>query len=1027
LATERQGEGSSVVERTSRLVGRQDALARLRAAAELAEGAESRIVLIEGEAGIGKSRLVAELLSAVESQGALTLFGTCPPIAGPDLPLAPVVQALRGLARATSPEEAATVFGPSRTVLSAIVPSLAADSGAHPPTAVSLGLLFEHLLAVLERLSDRHKLVILVLDDIHWGGPSTWDLLAHLARNLASLRVLVLATYRRDALQAADRATQLLVELQRSPIVETVQLSGLTADDVAELMTDLEPGLSAAAAKTIASRAHGNPFYVQELVAAAGQGGVPETLRSTLVARIEAQPEEVVRVLRVAAVIGRRAEAELLIRVVGFQEELAIKALRHAVRVGLLEAVDGGSGDGYAFPHELLREVVYAELLPGERSRIHGAVARALSAAPDPDGSKADRAIELATHWRESGDVVRAVPALLKAADAAQRAYAFVEAHRLYEQAFASMTSSVPVPASPSIGFRPAAHDSGPEWGAIHAAAAEAASLAGEPARALEHIDAALTQGSVDGPTSLRWSERRARYLLEAGREGESLEAYQGLTERTDEMAPNERPRLFVAHARALTLAGHYKEAGEMAEAALGLAREAHQTSEESQALNLIGTSHAFAGRSDEGLKALNEARRLSQDRRTDSVIRPRPSRIGEMLGGQLSAARALEQAGRSAEALDIALEASATADRLGAARWRGELDLAAMWQLYRQGRWAEARARCDELLADAAAAPSPELHLLRARIGASEGRWVEADEDLAAAELFIARTSRSDLIARYHLALAELAFWRRRYAEGAAVIGDGLARLGETEDRLSRAELCLLALRLDVELRAEAQLRRAGTELAGHDEAATRALAEVRALLASPDVADSEPGVASSRGDGILASAAAEFSRLAGGDTAAWMTAVAAREGSEPYTTAYARWRLAEASLASREGRGQAADELRQAYREARELGAAPLAAEIEALATRARIDLEVAAVEEPPAAPRAGSDLGLSERELEVLALVAQGRTNRQIAEELFITEKTAGHHVSNILSKLGVANRLEAASIAHRAGLVEPRPTD
>jgi DNA-binding NarL/FixJ family response regulator len=153
----------------------------------------------------------------------------------------------------------------------------------------------------------------------------------------------------------------------------------------------------------------------------------------------------------------------------------------------------------------------------------------------------------------------------------------------------------------------------------------------------------------------------------------------------------------------------------------------------------------------------------------------------------------------------------------------------------------------------------------------------------------------------------------------------------------------------------------------------------------------------------------------------------VAAHEGSEPYATAYARWRLAEASLASREGRGRAADELRQAHREARELGAAPLAAEIEALAARARIDLKVGAAEQPPEATRAGSDLGLSERELEVLALVAQGRTNRQIAEELFITEKTAGHHVSNILAKLEVANRLEAASIAHRAGLVEPRPTD
>ncbi len=1022
-----------MVERISRLVGRQDALARLQAAAELAKGAEPRIVLIEGEAGIGKSRLVSELLDSGEGKGKVVLFGTCPPIAGPDLPLAPVVQALRGLGRATSPEEAATVIGPSRSVLSVLVPSLAAEGETPSAAGVSLGLVFEHLLGVLERLGVRHDLVVLVLDDIHWGGPSTWDLLAHLARNLASVRILVIATFRRDALPADERAARLLVELHRSPLVETIELRGLGADDVAELVAALAPGLSPADARAVASRAHGNPFYVEELVAAAGIGGVPNSLRATLQARIDAQPEEVRRVLRVAAVIGRRAEAELLIRVVGYPDDLTISALRHAVRAGLLEAEGGSPGDGYAFPNELLREVVYAELLPGERSRLHGGVARALAAAPDPGGSNADRAIELATHWRESGDVIRAVPALLKAADAAQGAYAFVEAHRLYDQAFGSLEGAAPAAPSGSIGFRPAANDSGPEWAEIRARAAEAASLAGEPARAVEHIEVALVHPQTDRAVSLRWSERRARYLLEADRESEALDAYRELTARADDVPPTDRPRLLVGHARALTLAGHYREAGELAEMALGLARDARQSSEERQALNLIGTSRAFAGRSEEGLEALAEARRLSHDRRSDSVIRPRPSRIGEMLGGQLSAARALEQAGRSAEALDLAREGAATADRLGAARWRGELDLAVGWQLFRQGHWADARARCDEILADATAPPLPEANILRGQIGVAQGDWLDAERDLAAAELFIVRTNRADLVARYHLAVAELAFWRRRYREAATVIGDGLARLGETEDRLSRAELCLFGLRLDVELRAEAQMRRAGTELAAHSEAAARSLGEAQALL------DAEPAAASgssaatgptgaSRSSALLALAQAEFTRLAGANPSAWADAVAASEASaELYAAAYARWRLAETLLAGKEGRARAGDALRRAFAEAKQLGAEPMAAEIAALASRARIDLEVLPTGEPSQPARPGSELGLSEREIEVLALVALGRTNRQIAEELFITEKTAGHHVSNILSKLEVTNRLEAATIAHRSGMVQAEPTD
>jgi DNA-binding NarL/FixJ family response regulator len=159
---------------------------------------------------------------------------------------------------------------------------------------------------------------------------------------------------------------------------------------------------------------------------------------------------------------------------------------------------------------------------------------------------------------------------------------------------------------------------------------------------------------------------------------------------------------------------------------------------------------------------------------------------------------------------------------------------------------------------------------------------------------------------------------------------------------------------------------------------------------------------------------------------------AVAAAEAfGEAAVAAVARWRLAEAILASHGGRARAADTLRTAHTEAVAIGARPLVAEIEALAARARIELIEVDTRDGPgdgqvdaAPPRPGADLGLSERELEVLLLVARGRTNRQIAEELFITEKTAGHHVSNILGKLGVANRLEAAAIAHNAGL---QPSD
>jgi DNA-binding CsgD family transcriptional regulator len=171
-----------------------------------------------------------------------------------------------------------------------------------------------------------------------------------------------------------------------------------------------------------------------------------------------------------------------------------------------------------------------------------------------------------------------------------------------------------------------------------------------------------------------------------------------------------------------------------------------------------------------------------------------------------------------------------------------------------------------------------------------------------------------------------------------------------------------------------------------------------------------------------------AELARLDGhSDAELWAAAATAWERlGEPYPTTYARWREAEAQLLGGGRREQVEPSLRAAYATARELGAAPLCAEIEALARRGRIDLGTDPATTPPPAPQPPSPLdrlGLTAREQEVLALVALGRTNAQIAETLFISPKTATVHVSNILGKLGVRNRVEAATIAHRLGINKP----
>jgi DNA-binding CsgD family transcriptional regulator len=166
-----------------------------------------------------------------------------------------------------------------------------------------------------------------------------------------------------------------------------------------------------------------------------------------------------------------------------------------------------------------------------------------------------------------------------------------------------------------------------------------------------------------------------------------------------------------------------------------------------------------------------------------------------------------------------------------------------------------------------------------------------------------------------------------------------------------------------------------------------------------------------------------AELARLQGrNDAELWAAAANAWERlGEPYPTTYARWRQAEALLLGGLAREQVEPLLRAAYATARELGAAPLRAEIEALARRGRLNLSTRVAATPaPEPPSPLEALGLTAREQEVLALVALGQTNAQIAETLFISPKTATVHVSNILGKLGVRNRVEAATIAHRLGI-------
>ncbi|HET6814196.1 MAG TPA: AAA family ATPase, partial [Actinomycetota bacterium] len=428
-------------------VGRTEELARLAAAADRAAAGTPTAVLIGGEAGVGKTRLVGELVTSARQAGATVLVGGCVELGGEGVPFGPLIEALRPFLRdLDEPELAQLVPGRTRVELARLLPEL--DPGGRPGTGPAgsglgaggfglgsdQGRLFELLLVLLERLGAERP-AVLVVEDLHWADRSTRDLLAFLHRNLRHGRLLLVMTYRSDELHRRHPLRPFLAELDRGRRVERLELDRFGRDEVAAQLAGIQ-GAPAPAQLTerIHARSDGNAFFVEELAATAAAGAdgeLPPSLRDTLLARIELLPEPTQQVLRILSVAAAAVPDPLLAEVAGLPEAELLAGLREAVSAHVL-LVDAGDG-AYGFRHALVKEAVYAELLPGERTRLHARFATALAgrtAVGDPG-----LAAELAWHWYAAHDLERALPAAVEAGLAAERSYAFAEAQRHFERA----------------------------------------------------------------------------------------------------------------------------------------------------------------------------------------------------------------------------------------------------------------------------------------------------------------------------------------------------------------------------------------------------------------------------------------------------------------------------------------------------------------------------------------------------------------------------------------------------------------
>jgi DNA-binding CsgD family transcriptional regulator/tetratricopeptide (TPR) repeat protein len=986
---------------TGRFVGRTTELARLgELLARTADG-QPLLALVGGEAGVGKTRLAEQLASVARGQGVQVLGGGCVPLGEEGVPFAPVTEALRGLADQLDPAELAAVAGPARAELSRLLPELAgggdaAAGGVAGAGQAGQGRLFELLLGVVQRLAARAPLLLLV-EDLHWADRSTRDLLAFLATTLRSGRVLLVGTFRSDELHRLHPLRQLLGELAHNRRVQRLDLPRFSRTELAQQVA----GLLGADPPTrllddLYARSDGNPFFAEELLLAGGDpAALPSSLQEVLLTRVVRLQPRTQQLLRVAAAAGPGVTQPLLAAVADIDEQALLEGLHEAVDQQLLLPEPGG--DGYLFRHALLAEAVYSELLAGERVRLHTALASALEAGVEAGEAPASRAARLAYHWAAAGDPPRALSASVQAAAAAEQVYAFAEAQLQLERALA-LWDQVP----------DAQARAGIDQVALLARCGEAANAAGDPARAAELVRQALAL--VDPARQPQRAgllhEQLARYLLRLS-DPAALAEQQQAVRLVPPQPSTERARVLGSLAHLLEVVDRFAEARTLAEEAIAVAGQVGAGAEEAIARATLGGALVALGDADAGLAELAAARRLATQ--AGDVLLALRVMVGH--------ADALVAAGRLEQAATVALDGLGEAHRLGLARFNAPILASNATQaLLALGRWEQAE-RVSRQALETGTDDATSVYLLLDRAALELGR---GDLDAAQARLQAARRLLSGSIPQAQNAgplfagLAELALWRGDLDQARGLVAEAVP-LVAANPRYA-APLYALGLRVEAD-RAELARARHPGQLAPDDATATTLLERVRDAAEGPAGAGL-PELAAWDSLGL-----AEQTRQQGpSDPAAWAAAAAIWERlGQPYRIAYAGFRQAEALLAAGGDRDSATEVLGRAAAITGRLGARPLEGEIQALGRRARLDLAPPAAAVPAAgAPTPAAQLGLTPREAEVLALLAAGRSNRQIAQALFISPKTVSVHVSNILAKLGVAGRVEAAAIAHRLGL-------
>jgi DNA-binding CsgD family transcriptional regulator/tetratricopeptide (TPR) repeat protein len=985
----------------SPFVGRHSAVETLSEQLGLARpGATFRGVLLSGDAGIGKTRLLSVTSDRARDAGWRVAAGHCLDLGGTALPYLPFIEAFAAL-----DAEVSGLIGTAlkeHPPLGRLLPGRGAqpaepdrpegreglDGSADAASVSHRTDLFEAVLATLTELASEQPL-LLVLEDAHWADQSTRDLLTFLLTRAVPSPLAMVLSYRAEDLHRRHPLRGAITQWSRLPSVQRLELGPLADRDVGTLVRTLRPGhVPEAEVQEVVRRAEGNALFTEELVAAsaAGEGAVPPDLAGLLLVRLDQLDDDARSVVRLAAAAGRRVSHTVLASVSGLEPTTLDHALREALERNILVRV---GDDAYALRHALLREAVYDDLLPGERVRAHAAYVKALSGLAIKGA-----AAELARHARAAHDRATALRASIRAGDEAVSVGGPEGALRQYE--FALELASDPELAAGEV-----------DLVELTTKASAAALAAGHVHKAV-----ALVQDRLDQDPYTAEPLGRARLLLAlagAALLSDGNADVLPLTTEMLELVPAEpvsalRAKVAVVHAQALADLQRDEEATRWAQEAGDLADRLGLRDVAADATTQLARIQDRGGDAESSRQALEKVIAEAHERGDAAELRAL-----HHLGGLY-----YEQ-GRLADALEVYRKGAARARDLGRPWAPFALDarLLAGLAAYESGDWdtalqvvdsagesppplAEAALCSVEMVVRAAQGDEAVLRLLpsvRRQWGhdgiiaiMSAGAAIEAygtvdDVDAAitvhddAVETVGRLWQHPDFQARIRLSALLLGQLCRAAARAGGAERSILAKKGDD----------LLAAALRAVAHAETRRRRRGPESLAW-QARARAEHERLRLLTATEAPPADELVAS------------------------WERAVSAFE-DYPNVFELARSRAGLAAVLRATGDSVRAREVADVARAAaRKLGAAPLLGELRAQGAGAgRRTAE-------------GPTTALTPREQEVLALVAQGRSNREVAGQLYISTKTVSVHVSNVLAKLGVGGRTEAVAVARRRGLLQ-----